>query len=554
MMEEMEHTIVAESTTHYHQDQLEQTTTNPSITNLEQRLKKLEENSEINKTTSNTTYPNESLLSHNAKAKECPHEQKQLVDAASFPAKPASTSVDFKTDDNEENELIAELERAISGDFEIVENDVEHSTKTNDILESDKKMPAIQFPDEGLSTIQSTVQTAKSDFSVLYAGDSIEDNVAISRDMYDVEQLKPPPPPSYEDFESEKAAAAANNDLDFMQYGADGNPLTVEEKQKFMEEQIAILEQIKNGESTPLQQGFAGNCTSTTAASQPFSSGAQLAIDIALNKKAYIHDQTQTRKAIANGTAILVQCVGCQNWMQVADNTTLMFCPSCQSVSPVIKQDLIHTKEEALQLMRDRDVAMDLQHGTDSQNSTSKVAATNKNSWKDWFINQTTYPTPTSNTSNVSNTVANVTAAPFSTYSSWFSSAPSSSAQETVREEQQALTVSDTGNHETTNPMERNLNQESGTTTTSSMLSPSLFSCVLDGMNQLTNSFSEIPQFIENGEYYTQVQDGNNNGNHQSSSVVTRIGQFGDAVFSGTGEVNNISSENNLVEPLLDKE
>lgn len=550
----MEHTIAAESTTHFHQDQLEQTTTNPSITNLEQRLKKLEENSEINKTVSNTTYPNESLLSRIAKAKECPHEQKKLVDAASFPAKPASTSVDFKTDDNEENELIAELERAISGDSEIIENDVDHSTKTNDILESDKKMPAIQYPDEGLSTIQSTVQTAKSDFSVLYAGDSIEDNVAISPDLYDVEQLKPPPPPSYEDFESEKAAAAANNDLDFMQYGADGNPLTVEEKQKFMEEQIAILEQIRNVESTPLQQGFAGNRTSTTAASQPSSSGAQLAVDIALNKKAYIHDQTRTRNAIADGTAILVQCVSCQSWMQVADGTTLMFCPSCQSVSPVIKQDLIHTKEEALQLMRDRDIAMDLQHGRDSQNSTSKVAATNKNSWKDWFINQTTYPAPTSKTSNVSNTVANVTAAPFSTYSSWFSSASSASAQETPKEEQQALTVSDTGNHETTNPMERNLNQESGTRTTSSMSSPSLFSCVLDGMNQLTNSFSEIPEFIENGEYYTQVQDGDNDGNNQSSSVVTRIGQFGDAVFSGTGEINNISSENNLVEPLLDRE
>lgn len=60
------------------------------------------------------------------------------------------------------------------------------------------------------------------------------------------------------------------------------------------------------------------------------------AIDLGSGEKVTLHDQGHTRKAIAEGTALAVQCASCQKWMQVTAVATLMFCPVCQTVSPVV--------------------------------------------------------------------------------------------------------------------------------------------------------------------------------------------------------------------------
>lgn len=97
----------------------------------------------------------------------------------------------------------------------------------------------------------------------------------------------------------------------------------------------------------------------TTSASA--SSSSQRMITIGSNQSVALHGQEITRKAISDGTAILIQCVNCHNWMQVTGKATLMLCPICRVVSPVIKQNEVLTREEAMQLTKDRELAEKLQ-------------------------------------------------------------------------------------------------------------------------------------------------------------------------------------------------
>jgi hypothetical protein len=103
------------------------------------------------------------------------------------------------------------------------------------------------------------------------------------------------------------------------------------------------------------------------SAGEAGSSSTGRMVKIGNNEMVALHGQDRTKKAIRDGTAVLVQCINCQNWMQVTDSATLMFCPICQVVSPVIKQNEVLTKEEAIQLTMDRKLAEKLQAEYDSQ-------------------------------------------------------------------------------------------------------------------------------------------------------------------------------------------
>ena len=67
-----------------------------------------------------------------------------------------------------------------------------------------------------------------------------------------------------------------------------------------------------------------------------------------------LHRQEKTRTAIKNGTAVFVKCLNCDNWMQVTQSATLMFCPICSVVSQVAKQDNTPTTEETRHMDEDR--------------------------------------------------------------------------------------------------------------------------------------------------------------------------------------------------------
>jgi hypothetical protein len=100
---------------------------------------------------------------------------------------------------------------------------------------------------------------------------------------------------------------------------------------------------------------------SAAAAAAPSQSSSQRMITIGSNQTVALHGQDITQKAISDGTAILIQCVNCQNWMQVTGKATLMLCPICRVVSPVVKQNEVLTRDEAIQLTKDRELAEKLQ-------------------------------------------------------------------------------------------------------------------------------------------------------------------------------------------------
>ena len=222
----------------------------------------------------------------------------------------------------------------------------------------------------------------------------------------------PPPPPSFAEFESQRqaptptSAAEQEEESTIFDYDDAGNPLSPEQRRALLDEQRLLYEQIMsekvaNDEAIARARAEAFDHRSSTSAvrAMPGGSGGDLAtrdramdlagrdiaandvaeadsageagagrmVKIGNNQMVALHGQDRTRRAIKEGTAILVQCINCQNWMQVTDSATLMFCPVCQVVSPVIKQNEVLTKEEAMQLTMDRKLAEKLQAEYNSQ-------------------------------------------------------------------------------------------------------------------------------------------------------------------------------------------
>jgi len=228
-----------------------------------------------------------------------------------------------------------------------------------------------------------------------------------------MEQLLPPPMP----------ADATQQQSDFADDFAGLEGMSEEEKQALLEEQRRIMEQIeqnKPGTATaalsaadafdqrsnaavarvaggePARVRLPGAASSINSASAT-SSGAQRTVKLGENQEVALHGQERTRAAIKDGTAILVQCVNCNNWMQVTDNATLMFCPVCQVVSPVDRENAVTTKEEALQMEADRKLAEELQkeeytaaeraerRQTRARQQQAQAETKQGESWWDWL-------------------------------------------------------------------------------------------------------------------------------------------------------------------------
>lgn len=188
----------------------------------------------------------------------------------------------------------------------------------------------------------------------------------ISPDTQSLPAVAPPAeekPPSYDD------VGQPDEDFSAFQLDSDGNQMSEDEKQRMLNEQKEILEKIqKEKEANDLAiaqltaDGYADTpspAADTAAASVPDTDGAT--VEIAPNKRVALHGRGRTEAAIADGSAVLVQCVNCQNWMQVTPSATLMFCPVCQVVSPVQHQNNVHTTEEAVRMSLDRKMAEKMQ-------------------------------------------------------------------------------------------------------------------------------------------------------------------------------------------------
>mmetsp|Transcript_5458 Transcript_5458/g.8977 ORF Transcript_5458/g.8977 Transcript_5458/m.8977 type:complete len:494 (-) Transcript_5458:66-1547(-) len=175
------------------------------------------------------------------------------------------------------------------------------------------------------------------------------------------QQFVPAPPPPEED----------------VIMGMEG--LSPEERNALMEEQRNIMQQIESEKSanqsaiaavqadnfdmrstTNAVNAISGNSRAPTMRPPP---GAETGSKVNLGggQEVDLHGPERTKEAIKEGTAILVQCVNCENWMQVTGNATLMYCPVCAVVSPVMQENAAMSKEEALQMEADRKMAEQLQ-------------------------------------------------------------------------------------------------------------------------------------------------------------------------------------------------
>merc|ERR1712165_539714 len=85
-------------------------------------------------------------------------------------------------------------------------------------------------------------------------------------------------------------------------------------------------------------------------------------VEIGDGKRVALHGQEKTKQAIKDGSAVLVQCPNCDNWMQVTGAASLMFCPICSVVSPVVQKDSAMASEQAKQMEEDRKLAELLQN------------------------------------------------------------------------------------------------------------------------------------------------------------------------------------------------
>ena len=238
------------------------------------------------------------------------------------------------------------------------------------------------------------------------------------------QQVEAPGPSS-----AEQGNITVVDDDDCLAYDENGNPLSPEQRQALLDEQRLLYENIMKEKaandaaiaqanadafdlrsSSAAARAMSGGATATssnlvdsnrvmdsvgrnvepttTAAAGSSSSAAAAGTDttdeatrresrrmvqIGNNQMVALHGQDRTKKAIKEGTAILVQCINCQNWMQVTDTATLMFCPVCQVVSPVIHQNEVMTKEEAIQLTMDRKLAEKLQAEAYEQGGSSSA-------------------------------------------------------------------------------------------------------------------------------------------------------------------------------------
>lgn len=242
--------------------------------------------------------------------------------------------------------------------------------------------------------------------------------------------LPPPPPDSLMDMPAVPPPMAAvptppNIDEDILA------ALDPAEREAILEEQRKIMEQIEKDKTNNNASGaaaramafdqrssaavaqvagqFEQSAAPTRAATKSTSSGSRVqyssgsgTVDLGAGEEVPLHGQEKTQKAIQEGKALIVQCMNCQNWMQVTQDATLMFCPTCQVVSPVLKEEAATAAdmEAAAQMSADAQLAEKLQAeeyeqagGGAARRKTApkKTAKLEKGqaveqSWYDWFM------------------------------------------------------------------------------------------------------------------------------------------------------------------------
>ena len=191
--------------------------------------------------------------------------------------------------------------------------------------------------------------------------------------------------------------------------------LSQADKDELINEQLKIMKSIEGSKKS-------AQVSAADAFEQRSFSAAVQAVGGGSNRNAApsssVLGKERTQKAIADGTAVVVQCTACGEWMQVTGAAQFMMCSSCNTMTQV--QETGITSEEAQQMIDDAKLAEQLQkeeyeeadravassarnspsRTTPSSSSTSNTKAASSGTWMEWLGFGTPAPAPATRASN----------------------------------------------------------------------------------------------------------------------------------------------------------
>jgi hypothetical protein len=264
------------------------------------------------------------------------------------------------------------------------------------------------------SYIQQDASNSTTSFGNMHASAPSFEDLMMEPDHPPAFLPPPVPPPTMSN-------SAENGDLDDEAIkailGIEG--LSEAEKQELINEQLKIMKSIEDSKkSAQVSAADAFEQRSFSAAVQAVGGGSKRNAS-----STTVLGMERTQQAIADGTAIVVQCTACGEWMQVTGAAQFMMCSSCNTMTQV--QEAGMTTEEAQQMIADAKLAEQLQKeeyeeadraasaGANSSSSPSRNAAaattsvknnakasSSSSTWMEWLGFGTPAPAPASRASN----------------------------------------------------------------------------------------------------------------------------------------------------------
>lgn len=154
-----------------------------------------------------------------------------------------------------------------------------------------------------------------------------------------------PPPPAFDDFMSAptvpatapqwNVSAPRMDDLMDSSSLAQMEPVAPPRRQEeSLEDIIGAIDGLTEEEKRTLLAEQA-NIMANIEQSKPSASSSTHSMGKSDEHNLRLVGTEKTMSAIADGTAVVVQCLSCQNLLQVTQAAKLMFCPFCQVVCPV---------------------------------------------------------------------------------------------------------------------------------------------------------------------------------------------------------------------------
>lgn len=190
--------------------------------------------------------------------------------------------------------------------------------------------------------------------------------------------------------------------------------LSQADKDELIKEQLKIMKSIEGSKkSAQVSAADAFEQRSFSAAVQAVGGGSKRSPAVTSS----VLGMERTQQAIADGTAVVVQCTACGEWMQVTGAAQFMMCSSCNTMTQV--QEAGITSEEAQQMIADAKLAEQLQKeeyeeadraaASNTRNSPSRSAPTSStgnaktatsSTWMEWLGFGTPAPAPATRASN----------------------------------------------------------------------------------------------------------------------------------------------------------